>query len=78
MGKGAVNKINSREKDEKAVESWRQEKIKEAKQLTRGKTINSTILIEEAGIICFLSVHLLKGLLLQHFKIVVPVGDKIC
>ncbi|KAI3460246.1 hypothetical protein Pfo_016909 [Paulownia fortunei] len=31
------------------VESWRKEKLKEAKKLIRGKTLNSTILPEEAG-----------------------------
>ncbi|KAL6504383.1 hypothetical protein OROGR_026306 [Orobanche gracilis] len=33
----------------KAVESWRKTKLKEAKKLVRGKTLNSTILPEEAG-----------------------------
>ncbi|KAL6504655.1 hypothetical protein OROHE_023413 [Orobanche hederae] len=32
-----------------AVESWRKTKLKEAKKLVRGKTLNSTILPEEAG-----------------------------
>ncbi|PIN25255.1 hypothetical protein CDL12_01991 [Handroanthus impetiginosus] len=32
-----------------AVESWRKKKLKEAKKLIRGKTLNSTILPEEAG-----------------------------
>ncbi|KAL7245159.1 hypothetical protein ACSBR2_000479 [Camellia fascicularis] len=32
-----------------AVESWREEKLKEAKQLTLGKTLSSTVLPKEAG-----------------------------
>ncbi|CAK9176988.1 unnamed protein product [Ilex paraguariensis] len=34
-----------------AVESWRNEKLKEAKQITHGKTVNSTIPPEEAGML---------------------------
>ncbi|KAI3465370.1 hypothetical protein Pfo_022033 [Paulownia fortunei] len=34
-----------------AVETWRKEKLKEAKKLIRGKTLNSTILPEEAGVV---------------------------
>ncbi|KAG8389998.1 hypothetical protein BUALT_Bualt01G0037600 [Buddleja alternifolia] len=34
-----------------AVESWRKEKLKEAKKIIHGKTLNSTILPEEAGVI---------------------------
>ncbi|KAL0432485.1 UNVERIFIED_CONTAM: hypothetical protein Slati_2582800 [Sesamum latifolium] len=32
-----------------AIDSWRKEKLKAAKKLVRGKTLNSTILPEEAG-----------------------------
>ncbi|KAL7175713.1 hypothetical protein ACSBR2_029325 [Camellia fascicularis] len=32
-----------------AVERWRKEKLKEAKQLTLGKTLSSTVLPKEAG-----------------------------
>ncbi|KAL0302651.1 UNVERIFIED_CONTAM: hypothetical protein Sangu_3087300, partial [Sesamum angustifolium] len=32
-----------------AIVSWRKKKLKEAKKLIRGKTLNSTILPEEAG-----------------------------
>ncbi|KAA8528550.1 hypothetical protein F0562_035905 [Nyssa sinensis] len=36
---------------QEAVENWRKEKLKEAKHLTRGKTLNSSILPEEAGML---------------------------
>ncbi|KAL2457455.1 hypothetical protein Fot_56269 [Forsythia ovata] len=34
-----------------AVESWRKQKLKEVKRLVRGKTLNTTILPEEAGVV---------------------------
>ncbi|KAL8513967.1 hypothetical protein ACS0TY_013182 [Phlomoides rotata] len=43
----AANTTEQRE----AVETWRREKLREANKIIRGKTLNSTILPKEAGII---------------------------
>ncbi|KAK4434449.1 hypothetical protein Salat_0607700 [Sesamum alatum] len=43
----AANATTQRE----AIDSWRKKKLKEAKKLLRGKTLNSTILPEEAGVV---------------------------
>ncbi|CAL5349003.1 unnamed protein product [Camellia sinensis] len=41
----------------KAVESWRKEKLKEAKQLTLGKTLSSTVPPKEAKDHCYLELQ---------------------
>ncbi|KAF8030520.1 hypothetical protein BT93_E2837 [Corymbia citriodora subsp. variegata] len=42
-------KANEQQRD--AVESWRKEKLREAKQVTLGNKLNSTLLAEEAGLL---------------------------
>lgn len=47
----AVNANANATSRREAIESWREAKRKEAKKVIRGKTVNSTILLDEAGIL---------------------------